>query len=646
MSFRASRFSFSVFGIQLLTLGLVLLAGIADALIPLGVAAGVLYVLPVITTVLLLKPKVTRGVAFVVSGLILVVYWIFSNEGTNWMVAANRGLSIVAVWGTCFVAIQAIRASETAEALRQKIEFEQHKQMEALEEKQHSLLNLLEDFDQAQQKIKQSQERFDLAIKGTNDGIWDWPDVTQDPQWWSPQFYRLLGYQPDEMPPSFSLFKEFLHPDDRESTIQFIQDHFEKNVPFDIEYRLQTKAGEYRWFHAMATNVRDENGRPVRMAGSIRDITVRKETEDALFELNRRNSLILSSAGEGIYGLDLQGRNTFTNPAAASMLGYEPDELVGRLMHEIIHNRQHDGSSDLEEDCPLLVAFRNGEAFHNEEERLWRKDGTSFLADYTSSPIRDEQNEFFGAVVLIKDMTLRHTVETERQHFIAELEHKNTELEQFTYTVSHDLKSPLVTIRGFLGYVKKAISMGNRDQVEADLQRIDSAATKMQGLLSNLLELSRVGYTREVIDDVNLHEVAHEALELISSHRSRDSNVDVHISSCLPIVRGDRIRILELFQNLLENAFKFLGSQASPTIEIDIRQDGNDRVMFIRDNGMGIDPAYQEKVFDVFERLDHGVQGTGVGLALAKRIVLLHHGRIWIESVGQEKGTTVCWTLN
>ncbi len=417
-------------------------------------------------------------------------------------------------------------------------------------------------------------------------------------------------------------------------------------MPFDIECRLQTKAGEYRWFHAMATNVRDEDGQPVRMAGSIRDITVRKETEDALFGLNRRNSLILLSAGEGIYGLDLQGRNTFTNPAAASMLGYEPDDLVGGLMHEIIHNRQHDDTSDFRKDCPLFVAFQNGEIYHNEEERLWRKDGTNFLADYTSSPIRDEQNEFFGAVVLIKDMTLRHTAEAERQHFIAELEHKNTELEQFTYTVSHDLKSPLVTIRGFLGYVRKAIRTGKRDQAEADLQRIDSAATKMQGLLSNLLELSRVGYTREVIDDVNLHEVAHEALELISSHRSRVSNVDVHISSFLPIVRGDRVRLLELFQNLLENAFKFLGSQAVPTIEIDIRQDGNDRVIFVRDNGMGIDPAYQEKVFDVFERLDHGVQGTGVGLALAKRIVLLHHGRIWIESVGQGTGTTVCWTLN
>ena len=155
-----------------------------------------------------------------------------------------------------------------------------------------------------------------------------------------------------------------------------------------------------------------------------------------------------------------------------------------------------------------------------------------------------------------------------------------------------------------------------------------------------------MGHTGEVIDDVNLHEVAHEALELTSSYRSRDSNVHVHISSAFPVVRGDRIRLLELLQNLLENAFKFLGPQPNPSIEIDIRQDGTDRVMFVRDNGIGIDPAYQKKVFDVFERLDHEVPGTGVGLALAKRIVLLHHGRIWIESYGEGKGTTVCWTLN
>ena len=646
MNMPPSWFSFPTWSIQLLTLGLVLLAGIADALIPLGVAVGVFYVLPIIATVPLAKPKVTRLVAISVTGLIVIVYWIFAEEGTSWMVVTNRAISIIAVWGTCFVTIQAILAFEVSEALRHNIELDQQKQMEELERKQQALLNLLEDFDQAQKRIKESQERFDLAIKGTNDGIWDWLDVSQDAQWWSPQLYRLLGYQPDEVTPCLSKFKEILHPDDRESTFQLVQDHFEKNVPIDIEYRLQTKSGEYRWFHGLATTVRDEDDRPVRMTGSIRDITVRKEAEDAFFGLNRRNSLILSSAGEGIYGLDLQGRSTFVNPVAATMFGYESDECIGRSMHEIIHNGHHDGSSDLPEDCPLFVAFRNGESYHNEEERLWRKDGTSFLADFTSSPIRDEQNELFGAVVLVKDTTLRHHAEAERQRFISELEHKNTELEQFTYTVSHDLKTPLVTIRGFIGYVKKAITMGNREQAEADLQRIDSAATKMQGLLNNLLEISRVGYSGEVFDDVNLHELAQEALELISSQRSRDSKVHIHISSALPVVRGDRIRLLELLQNLLENAFKFLGSQLAPSIEIDVRQNGNDRVMFVRDNGMGIDPAYQEKVFDVFERLDHHVPGTGVGLALAKRIVLLHHGRIWIESVGLGKGTTVCWTLN
>ena len=129
--------------------------------------------------------------------------------------------------------------------------------------------------------LRESEERFDLAIKGTNDGIWDWMDITQDAEWWSPHFYHLLGYHANEVPASQSKFKEFLHPDDRERTFQAVQDHFEKSEPFDLEYRLRTKSGEYRWFRGRGNTVRDEVGRPLRMAGSIQDITVRREAEEA-----------------------------------------------------------------------------------------------------------------------------------------------------------------------------------------------------------------------------------------------------------------------------------------------------------------------------------------------------------------------------
>ncbi len=640
-----SWLTFSALGHKLFSLALILLAGITDALTPLGVAVGVLYVLPIISTLPLYNPTTTRLMALTTISMILTGYWISPAGGLYWMVITNRVLSILAVGGTYFIVIQAIQASETSKIMSKILEREQTKQTVILEEKHRAMLNLLEDFAQARKWIEESKERFDLAISGTNDGIWDWTDVTKDHEWWSPQLYGLLGYQPDEFSPCRSKFKDMLHPDDHERTFQLLQDHFDKNEPYDIEYRLLTKSGDYRWFHGRGNTLRDKTRRPLRMTGSIQDITTRKEAEDAFLQLNRYHSLILASAGEGIYGLDLQGKSTFVNPAAATMLGYEPEELIGCPMHVTIHHTKQDGSPYPPKDCPMYMAYRDGSVYHVEEEVLWRKNGTSLQVDYTSTPIRGKHNELLGAVVVFKDTTLRHQVEVEREQFISKLEQTNTELEQFTYTVSHDLKSPLVTIRGFIGYVQKGLIENNREQIESDLKRIDTAAEKMQILLENLHALSRVGKGVGSFEDLDLHDVAQEALELTTGFLERGSHVRIHISSALPTVQGDRIRLVELFQNLLENAFKFLGQQVNPCIEVDARQDDEAQVILVRDNGIGIKPAYHTKVFEIFERLQTTIPGTGVGLALAKRIVMLHHGRIWIESDGYGKGTTVCMII-
>lgn len=638
----SSWFSFPNLRYQLLTLGIILLAGIVDVSTPLGVAVGVLYVLPVITTLPISNSKMTKLVAFTATALILIGYWASSEGSIHWMVAANRVLSILAVWGTYYIVIQAIRASEIAKGLSKTLEDEQIQQTTQLEEKHRAMLNLLEDFSQAQHRIKISEERFELAMTGTNEGIWDWVDVNQNPEWWSPQFYRLLGYQPDEFPAGLSKFKELLHPDDHERTFQLVQAHFESKVPFSLEYRLLTKTGQYHWFQGHGHAIRDDTGHPIRMVGAIRDITERKEAEAALSQVNRQIALILSSAGEGIYGLDLQGKTTFVNPAASTMLGYEQNELIACPMHATIHHTKPDGKPYSKDDCPIHAAVLEGKSYHNKEETLWRKDGSSIQVDYTSTPIFGEHHELFGAVVLFKDSTLRHKAEQERQEFITELESKNTELEQFAHTVSHDLKSPLVTIRGFIGFLKKGLIEENTDHMQNDLQRIDSAAAKMQVLLENLLELSRVGQPVGSFEDVALTEVAQEALELIHGFHEQKLQQTVHVHQTLPVIQGNHARLVELFQNLLENAFKFLGKQPDPCIEVDVRQDKVNHVIVVRDNGIGIEPEYQQRVFEIFERLQTEVSGTGVGLAIAKKIVMLHHGRIWIESEGYEKGTTVC----
>jgi signal transduction histidine kinase len=226
----------------------------------------------------------------------------------------------------------------------------------------------------------------------------------------------------------------------------------------------------------------------------------------------------------------------------------------------------------------------------------------------------------------------------------SDLAAKNAELERFNYTVSHDLKTPLVTIRGFAGLAGTDLVAGRNDAVRKDLGRIVAAADRMHRLLDDLLELSRIGRVVHPPEDVALGELVREALEQLKGQLEAKS-VQVEVASDLPSVRADRRRLLEVLQNLLENASKFTGGQAHPRIEVGWRQDGSERVLYVRDNGQGIEPRFLERVFGLFEKLDPGGEGTGVGLALVRRVVEAHGGRVWAESEGLGHGTTFCFTL-
>ncbi len=240
------------------------------------------------------------------------------------------------------------------------------------------------------------------------------------------------------------------------------------------------------------------------------------------------------------------------------------------------------------------------------------------------------------------EVTERRQAQEESAAKNAELELRNAEMERFVYTVSHDLKTPLVTIKGFVGLLERDVRAADHRQMTHDVARIGEAADTMRRLLEDLLELSRVGRLMNPAEPIRLTEVARDATKLLTA---RSSQIPIRIDPHMPTVDGDRQRLLEVYQNLIENAVKFLGDQPAPRIEIGAEEKGDEVLCWVRDNGIGIDPAYQEQVFGLFERLDQRIPGTGVGLALVKRIVEVHGGRCRIESEGRGRGCAIYFTL-
>jgi signal transduction histidine kinase len=243
------------------------------------------------------------------------------------------------------------------------------------------------------------------------------------------------------------------------------------------------------------------------------------------------------------------------------------------------------------------------------------------------------------------ELTARMRIEKEREGLIRELEERNTELTRFNYTISHELKTPIVTIKSFLGSIKRDLQTGNYERATKDFRRVSNATDKMKETLLDLLEFARIGYITNPPEKIALSELAQEALEKVGGQlQIHARNITVNIASDLPIVFGDRTQLREVFENLIVNATNYMGEQKFPLIEIGKRDD-IEPIFFVKDNGIGIEPEYHEKIFGLFEKLDPASEGTGIGLTLIKRIIEMHEGKIWVESDGLDKGSTFCFTI-
>ena len=359
-----------------------------------------------------------------------------------------------------------------------------------------------------------------------------------------------------------------------------------------------------------------------------------KNLEKQVAERTRELASVIESCGDPIAMLDTEYRYRFFNSAfhdefqrvfgQALMPGDSMLQALAHLTGDLAAAEEYWGRALAGEDFTVTREFGDASL-----QRHWY--------EIHFSPVRDSDGKVVNAVHVVRNVT-------ERKQLEEALEKKAAEMERFTYTVSHDLKSPLVTIKTFLGYLEKDLNDQKSERATKDLGFIHDAADKMVELLNELLRFARVGYNRNEMEQVPLQELVQAALSLVAGQIA-ESGVQVHVTQEPVWLTGDRLRLVEVFQNLIDNAVKFLGDQPNPRIEIGIDGAAGELVIFVQDNGKGIAPRHISKLFGLFEKLDPHTSGTGMGLALVRRIVEVHGGKILAESEGLGHGATFRFTL-
>ncbi len=439
------------------------------------------------------------------------------------------------------------------------------------------------------------------------------------------KFCDMLGYTREELLQLTSV--DTSPPDDHDHLVAYNRQLLRGELSgHSLEMRYLRKDGTEIWTNTSFSAVLDADGNPQKVIAIIHDITQQKMAEDAEELLSK---VYQSSPALFTVSSPSDGAHFNVNDAWSSITGYSREEALQNTVRGI-------DIWAIPEDRKKFVAMLKEQGSVRNFETVYR----TKTGDEKNMLISGESIEFRGEECLLvvgQDVT-------EQKQAQKALKEAHDELEQFAYSISHDLKSPLVTVNSFVGLLARDIEAGDDESVAKDMQHIESAVSKMGRSIDDLLELSRVGRAVNKPQKLSLNQLSDEVVGILHGPIT-DSAVEIEIAPDMPAVLADKHQVREAIQDLLENAIKFCSEVDKPRISVDAEIRDNRVQCRVKDNGIGIDPRYHDKVFGLFDRLDPSIDGTGVGLALVKRIIEVHGGRVWIESEGPGKGTQVIFTL-
>ena len=486
-----------------------------------------------------------------------------------------------------------------------------------------------------QNRLLKMNKKLETAQQIAKMGYWE-QDMNSDTLYWTDQVYEIWGVSPADFKPDFVKFYNSIHTDDRSRFDEAQKATFAGGAKLDVEHRIILWDGSLKYVHEKGELVFDEGGNILHFEGTVQDITDRKKTEEAVHAVLNDKNIILESIGDAFFAVDKNFIITYWNKQAEKMLGKSVTETVGHNLWDIF---------------PESIDSLSGKNYSRSLQTnaiIHFEDYFAPLAKWYEISAYPSSN---GLSVYFKDVSERKLSEARLNELNIHLEKKakelalsNAELEQFAYVASHDLQEPLRMVTSFLSLVEKKYSDKIDDKGRSYISFAVNGARHMRSIILDLLEFSRVGGHNQQREKVDLNELVDE-IRLFFKMETGKRNPFI-FSQNLPVIYTYKTLLLQVFQNLVSNALKYCRSNVVPQINITVAEHTNAWQFSVADNGIGISAEYFEKIFVLFQRLHSkdAFSGTGIGLAITKKIIENQGGEIWVESQEGE-GSTFHFTL-
>ena len=507
---------------------------------------------------------------------------------------------------------------------------------------------------QAEQALRLSEERLRALVNASSDVVY-----RMSPDWSEMQQLDGRGFIADTLTPSKAWLQAYIHPDDQALVTQAIEHAVRTKSVFELEHRVRQADGSIGWTFSRAVSRLDANGEIVEWIGMASDVTRSKCAEEALREQRARLDAALASMTDSVCITDREGRFVLFNEGFRAYHRFKTGGECFTSFSDVpavIDMFMGDEGKPVPAEAWVIPRALRGETATDTEYTLRRKaTGETWVGSYSFAPIRGQEGAITGAVIVARDITQKKAIELEIRKLNTELERRVEqrtaqlqaaikELEDFNYSVSHDLRAPLRHIGGFSKILVEEFGTELPSDARHYLDRIQDSARRMGLLVDDLLNLGRVGRQGLRLEVTGLRSIVEEVIaELEPECANRVVNWKV---SPLPFLDCDPGLIKQVIQNLLSNSLKFTRPRSPAVIEVGQQVNDGVTTIYVRDNGVGFSMKYADKLFGVFQRLhrQEDFEGTGVGLATAQRIIQKHGGRIWAEAE-LDKGCTFYFTL-